>query len=211
MSDQTQATKPSTRSGWKSALPLLAFLALAGLFVLRLQSGDHSALPSPLIGQPAPAFKLGPLAGADRPGLSDADLRQGKTTLINFFASWCGPCRVEHPTLMKISADETLKAMGVQLVGINYKDAPANALQLLSADGNPFAAIGEDLNGRVGIDWGTDRRSRNLYRSRRRDHRLQIYRADHRAGAQGNHPAGNRKIPALRADAACPISQTPNP
>lgn len=155
MSDQTQATKPSTRSGWKSALPLLAFLALAGLFVLRLQSGDHSALPSPLIGQPAPAFKLGPLAGADRPGLSDADLRQGKTTLINFFASWCGPCRVEHPTLMKISADQTLKAMGVQLVGINYKDAPANALQLLSADGNPFAAIGEDLNGRVGIDWGT--------------------------------------------------------
>jgi cytochrome c biogenesis protein CcmG/thiol:disulfide interchange protein DsbE len=155
VSDQTQATKPSTRAGWKSALPLLAFLALAGLFVLRLQSGDHSALPSPLIGQPAPAFKLGPLAGADRPGLSDADLRQGKTTLINFFASWCGPCRVEHPTLMKISADGMLKAMGVQLVGINYKDAPANALQLLSADGNPFAAIGEDLDGRVGIDWGT--------------------------------------------------------
>jgi cytochrome c biogenesis protein CcmG/thiol:disulfide interchange protein DsbE len=159
VSDQIQAKpsppKLSPRGGWKSALPLLAFLSLAGLFVLRLQSGDHSALPSPLIGQPAPAFKLGPIPGGDRPGLSDADLRQGKTTVINFFASWCGPCRVEHPTLMKIAADGTLKAMGVRLVGINYKDAPANALQLLAADGNPFAAIGDDLNGRVGIDWGT--------------------------------------------------------
>jgi cytochrome c biogenesis protein CcmG/thiol:disulfide interchange protein DsbE len=154
VSDQIQA-KLSPRRGWKSALPLIAFLALAVLFVLRLQSGDHSALPSPLIGQPAPAFKLGPLPGGDRPGLTDADLRQGKTTVINFFASWCGPCRVEHPTLMKISADQALKAMGVRLVAINYKDDPANALQLLSADGNPFAAIGEDLNGRVGIDWGT--------------------------------------------------------
>ena len=153
MSDQIQA-KLSPRGGWKSALPLLAFLALAGLFVLRLQSGDHSALPSPLIGQPAPAFKLGPLPGGDRPGLSDADLRQGKTTVINFFASWCGPCRLEHPILMKISANEALKAMGVRLVGVNYKDAPANALQLLAADGNPYAAIGDDLNGRVGIDWG---------------------------------------------------------
>jgi cytochrome c biogenesis protein CcmG, thiol:disulfide interchange protein DsbE len=147
--------KPSTRRGWKSALPLIAFLALAGLFVLRLQSGDHSALPSPLIGQPAPPFKLGPLAEGDRPGLSDADLRQGKTTVINFFASWCGPCRIEHPTLMKISANEALKAMGVRLVGVNYKDDPANALQLLAADGNPYAAIGADRNGRVGIDWGT--------------------------------------------------------
>lgn len=157
MSDQFQAKrspKLSPRGGWKSALPLLAFLALASLFVLRLQSGDHSALPSPLIGQPAPAFTLGPLPGGDRPGLSDADLRQGRTTVINFFASWCGPCRLEHPTLMKISANAALKAMGVRLVGINYKDAPANALQLLAADGNPYAAIGDDLNGRVGIDWG---------------------------------------------------------
>jgi cytochrome c biogenesis protein CcmG, thiol:disulfide interchange protein DsbE len=144
----------SPRGGWKASLPLIAFLALAGLFVLRLQSGDHSALPSPLIGQPAPAFKLGPIPGGDRPGLTDADLRQGKTTVINFFASWCGPCRVEHPTLMKISADQTLKAMGVRLVAINYKDDPANALQLLAADGNPYAAIGDDHNGRVGIDWG---------------------------------------------------------
>jgi cytochrome c biogenesis protein CcmG/thiol:disulfide interchange protein DsbE len=55
---------------------------------------------------------------------------------------------------MKISANAALKAMGVRLVGINYKDAPANALQLLAADGNPYAAIGDDLNGRVGIDWG---------------------------------------------------------
>jgi cytochrome c biogenesis protein CcmG/thiol:disulfide interchange protein DsbE len=144
----------SPRGGWKASLPLIAFLALAGLFVLRLQSGDPGVLPSPLIGHPAPAFQLGPTPGMDRPGLTDADLRQGKTTVINFFASWCGPCRLEHPILMKISADQALKAMGVRLVGINYKDDPANALQLLAADGNPFAAIGDDRNGRVGIDWG---------------------------------------------------------
>jgi len=155
VSDQEETRASfSPRHGWKSALPLIAFLSLAFLFVLRLQSGDPGVLPSPLIGHPAPAFKLGAMPGVDKPGLSDADLRQGKTTLVNFFASWCGPCRLEHPTLMKISADETLKAMGVRLVGINYKDDPANARDLLAADGNPYAAIGDDLNGRVGIDWG---------------------------------------------------------
>lgn len=155
MSDQNVSSSASRLGGWKAALPLIAFLSLAGLFVLRLQSGDHSALPSPLIGHPVPAFTLGPMPGGDRPGLADADLRQGRTTVINFFASWCGPCRIEHPTLMKLSANEALKAMGVRLVAINYKDDPNNALQLLAADGNPYAAIGDDRNGRVGIDWGT--------------------------------------------------------
>jgi cytochrome c biogenesis protein CcmG/thiol:disulfide interchange protein DsbE len=154
MSQPVETTRPPL--SWRAALPLIGFLALASLFVLRLQSGGGSSvLPSPLIGQPAPAFQLAAIPGGDRPGLSDAELRQGKTTVLNFFASWCGPCRLEHPVLKKISANEALKAMGVRLVGINYKDEPANALSYLASDGNPYAAIGADLNGRVGIEWGS--------------------------------------------------------
>jgi cytochrome c biogenesis protein CcmG/thiol:disulfide interchange protein DsbE len=147
---------PRPPLNWRAALPLIGFLALAFLFVLRLQSGGGSSvLPSPLIGQPAPAFTLAAIPGGDRPGLADPELRQGRTTVLNFFASWCGPCRLEHPVLKKLSANEALKAMGVRLVGINYKDEPGNALSYLASDGNPYAAIGADLNGRVGIDWGS--------------------------------------------------------
>ena len=147
---------PRPRLSWRAALPLIGFLGLAFLFVLRLQSGgDLSVLPSPLIGHPSPAFQLGAIPGGDRPGLSDADLRKGNTNVVNFFASWCGPCRIEHPSLKKLAANEALKAMGVRLVGVNYKDEPANALAYLASDGNPYAAIGADLNGRVGIEWGS--------------------------------------------------------
>ena len=152
--EEDKASVLAPRRGWKSALPLIAFLALAFLFVLRLQSGDPGVLPSPLVGHPAPAFDLKPLPNSDKPGLSAADLRQGRLTLVNFFASWCGPCRLEHPVLIKIAANEQLKALGLRLVGINYKDEPANALTFLGELGNPFAAIGDDITGRVGIDWG---------------------------------------------------------
>jgi cytochrome c biogenesis protein CcmG/thiol:disulfide interchange protein DsbE len=154
MSQPEETARPGL--SWRAALPLIGFLALAFLFVLRLQSGgDQSVLPSPLIGQQAPAFKLAAMPGGNRPGLSAAELRQGNTTVVNFFASWCGPCRLEHPSLKKLAANEALKAMGVRLVGINYKDEPANALSYLASDGNPYAAIGADLSGRVGIDWGS--------------------------------------------------------
>jgi cytochrome c biogenesis protein CcmG/thiol:disulfide interchange protein DsbE len=150
----TDAVEPKRR-GVLAFLPLAAFIALALLFVLRLNTGgDHSILPSPLIGKPAPAFNLPALAGSDRPGLADAELRQGKTTVVNLFASWCGPCRLEHPILRKIADNRELKALGVRLVGIAYKDDPANSLQFLSAQGNPYEAIGVDLSGRIGIDWG---------------------------------------------------------
>ena len=136
-------------------LPLLLFVALAALFLLRLFAGDASRLPSALVGKPVPAFALGGvegLKGAD--GLSDKELRQGHVTLVNIFASWCVPCREEHPTLMKIAANEPLKALGVSLVGIAQKDTPANIRALLGEQGNPYATIGADENGRVGIDLG---------------------------------------------------------
>jgi cytochrome c biogenesis protein CcmG/thiol:disulfide interchange protein DsbE len=130
-------------------LPLGLFLSLALIFLLRLESGnDPSVVPSALVGQPAPPFELPPLEGAGVPGFSRADL-DGQVTVVNIFASWCGPCRVEHPQLVALAADERIR-----VVGIDYKDQPANALRFLSELGNPYAAIGVDTRGRAAIDWG---------------------------------------------------------
>lgn len=136
-------------------LPLALFALLAGLFLIRLFSGDASRIPSALIGKPAPSFDLPALAGlADVPGLSTQDLRKGHISLVNVFASWCGPCRQEHPVLMQIARDEAMKARGVELYGLSYKDETANALRFLDADGNPFARVGVDPAGRTAIDFG---------------------------------------------------------
>jgi cytochrome c biogenesis protein CcmG/thiol:disulfide interchange protein DsbE len=140
-----------------SALPLLGFALLAGLFLYMFEARkgrDPSVLPSPLIGRPAPTFDLEPLAKSGKPGLSDRDLRQGKTTVVNLFASWCGPCRIEHPILRQITENEILKSKGVRLVGIAYKDDPSNAWTFLSTEGDPYSAIGVDTKGRAGIEWG---------------------------------------------------------
>ncbi len=134
-------------------LPLAAFLALAALFFFRLGSGDPSHLPSALIGHPVPPTDLPPLAGLERegkavPGLSNATFA-GAVTLVNVWASWCVPCADEVPFLEKLSKDKR-----IQLVGINYKDATANARRFLNRYGNPFVASGVDASGRTSIDWG---------------------------------------------------------
>jgi cytochrome c biogenesis protein CcmG/thiol:disulfide interchange protein DsbE len=134
-------------------LPLVAFLGLAALFFVRLGAGDPSQLPSALIGRPAPKTDLPPLAGLTRdgkavPGLSNATFT-GAVTLVNVWASWCVPCADEVPFLDQLSKDKR-----IQLVGINYKDAPDNARRFLNRYGNPFAAAGADENGRNAIDWG---------------------------------------------------------
>jgi cytochrome c biogenesis protein CcmG/thiol:disulfide interchange protein DsbE len=140
---------------WIAALPLVIFVSMAAFFAWRLYLGhDPSALPSALIGHQAPAFNLPPLPDSGKPGLSDADLRKGGVTVVNIFASWCGPCRLEHPNLRRLSENQALATMGVRLVGVNYKDDPANAKKFLAAEGDPYAAIGVDSSGRVGIDWG---------------------------------------------------------
>jgi cytochrome c biogenesis protein CcmG/thiol:disulfide interchange protein DsbE len=150
-----QNETPAAQRSWMAALPFLIFVGMAAFFAWRLFLGhDPSVLPSVLIGHQAPAFNLPALPDSGKPGLSDADLRKGGVTVVNIFASWCGPCRIEHPNLRKLAENEALAAMGVRLVGVNYKDDPANAMKFLSADGNPYAAIGMDSSGRVGIDWG---------------------------------------------------------
>jgi len=134
-------------------LPLVVFLALAGLFFYRLGSGDPSRIPSALIGRPAPLTDLPPLPGLERdgkevPGLTNA-MFQGNVTLVNVWASWCVPCHDEVPFLEKLSKDKR-----IQLVGINYKDGPDNARRFLNRYGNPFVATGRDDAGRASIDWG---------------------------------------------------------
>src|ERR1700674_2423381 len=112
---------PATRQPLLILVPLVLFAALAALFVIRLYSGDASLLPSALIGRQVPAFALPPVEGLpDKPGFSDADLRQGKVTLVNVFASWCVPCHEEHELIMRLSADPALKSGGVRLFGLAY-------------------------------------------------------------------------------------------
>ena len=126
-------------------LPVLLFVVLAGYFFLGLQR-DPSLLPSALIDKPAPAFAL-PGLGA-RPGIASADLA-GKVVLVNFFASWCAPCRVEHPLLMRLAEEGK-----VTLWGIDYKDKPEDATRLLAQLGDPYGRIGVDESGRAAIDFG---------------------------------------------------------
>jgi cytochrome c biogenesis protein CcmG/thiol:disulfide interchange protein DsbE len=126
-------------------LPVVVFAALAVWFAQGLQK-DPRKLPSALIDRPAPDFALPPLA--QHPGLAKADLA-GDVTLVNFFASWCVPCRIEHPMLMRLAEEGKVK-----LYGVAYKDDPKEAEKLLAQLGDPYRRIGVDRDGRVGIDFG---------------------------------------------------------
>jgi len=134
-------------------VPLVVFLGLVLLFLIRLYAGDPSRIPSALIGHPAPQTNLPPLAGLDRngegvPGIDPAAFK-GAVTVVNVWASWCVPCHDEAPLLMQLSQDSRLR-----VVGINYKDEPENARRFLGRYGNPFAAAGADKSGRAAIEWG---------------------------------------------------------
>ncbi len=130
-------------------IPALVFFVLALIFWRGL-FGDPSLVPSALIGKLAPEFKLPSIEGLNLPGLSRSDLGGGKVTVVNVWASWCAPCRTEHPVLLELS-----KRTDIQLVGIDNKDDPENARRFLGTLGNPYAAIGADVDGRATIDWGT--------------------------------------------------------
>jgi cytochrome c biogenesis protein CcmG/thiol:disulfide interchange protein DsbE len=150
-----QATPHAARRPLVVFLPLVLFVALAALFLIRLYSGDASLLPSALIGKKVPAFVLPPVEGLpDKPGFSDGDLKQGKVTLVNVFASWCVPCHQEHEMIMRLSVDPALARKGVQLFGLAYKDDPPAVRGFLTESGDPFARIGADRYGRIAIDFG---------------------------------------------------------
>lgn len=128
-------------------LPPLIFAGLAALFFFGMERDDPDALPSTRIGQAAPPLTVS--AFADAAGFTDETLREPGVKLVNFWASWCAPCRAEHPNLEKMAAD------GITIYGINYKDDPAKAQRFLDELGSPFAALMADAKGRTALDWGT--------------------------------------------------------
>ena len=134
-----------------SALPFIFFCGLVIIFLfLLLTPRDKTELPSALIGLPPPIFDLAPLPEfSPITGLTHNDLELGHLYLVNIFASWCVPCRLEHPNLMELA-----RRGDVKVVGINYKDAPANAREFLASLGNPYERIGIDPKGRVALEWG---------------------------------------------------------
>lgn len=152
--ERNDAAPARKKFNWLALLPLLLVLALFIGFLVPLMSGrDSSVIPSALIGRDAPATDLPPLPGLLRDGtqvagLSNADFK-GQLSLVNVWASWCAPCRQEHPLLMELARDKR-----IQVVGINYKDKPDDARRFLGDMGNPFALVGADVKGRNAIDWG---------------------------------------------------------
>lgn len=134
--------------------PLLVFAALAALFAFGLGHGDPSKLPSALIGKQAPAFVFPPVEGlvdgaTPIQGFKSEDLADGRISVVNFWASWCGPCVQEHPLLVALTV-----RTGVRLLGVNYKDQAVSARRFLGRYGNPYAAVGTDTSGRGAIEWG---------------------------------------------------------
>lgn len=153
--NDTPSPTPQRSRRWMLYAPLgLAAAASAGFWVMLrgLQTGEYDprGVPSALLGKAPPDFELPPLEASDLPALSIADLRGPlpAPVLVNFWASWCVPCVIEHPQLMRLSRE------GVRVLGINYKDRAADAAAFLQRHGNPFAKLGRDEPGRVAIDWG---------------------------------------------------------
>ncbi len=126
--------------------PPIIFAALAGLFMGGMFREDPDALPSTLVGTPAPALEVTSLG--NKPAFAPADFSDGNVTLVNYWASWCAPCRVEHPQLLKLKED------GVEILGVNYKDDADKALAFLNELGDPYTSIGADEDGRTAINWG---------------------------------------------------------
>lgn len=150
----TAAASPVRRRRLIVLAPLLVFGAMAAMFAFALTKGDPSKLPSALIGKPAPTLALTAIEGVNDgpraiPLLTHDRLLQSDVAIVNFWASWCGPCVEEHPYLIELA-----KVPGVSVVGVNYKDLGANARRFLGRYGNPFAAIGADTTGRTAIEWG---------------------------------------------------------
>ncbi len=133
---------------WIAVIPLVLFAALAGVFLMNIGK-DSSVVPSALLDKPAPDFQLPPLPGRDQ-GLSRADISKGEVSVLNVFASWCIPCRAEHPLIKRLAREAD-----VPVYGLNYKEKdPQDGVNWLAELGDPYTAVGMDLSGRTGIDFG---------------------------------------------------------
>ena len=139
---------------WR-VVPVVGFLIVAGLFALALYSGDPSRLPSALVGKPAPRLALPALDGVG-PGVAPsgrpkrpAEIGAGYPVLVNFFASWCGPCRQEHALLMRLA-----ETTDVPILGINHRDTAGAGRRFVEELGNPYERIVTDRDGRAAIEWG---------------------------------------------------------
>jgi cytochrome c biogenesis protein CcmG/thiol:disulfide interchange protein DsbE len=128
-------------------LPPLLFLIFAAVAFIGLRRENPNELPSALVGRPAPEIARTVALRADPPP-KEADLHAPGVKLVNFWASWCGPCRVEHPLLTALAEE------GIPVIGDNYKDTPEKALGFLAELGDPYAKVGADETGRTGLDWG---------------------------------------------------------
>lgn len=127
-------------------IPVVIFSALAGLFAAGMFLGQGEELPSALVGKPAPEVVIEEIDGL--PVLTDDMLRDGEVKVVNFWASWCAPCRIEHPNLTLLAEE------GIPIYGVNYKDFDPNARAFLQELGDPYIAVGADRQGFHAIDWG---------------------------------------------------------
>lgn len=137
---------PKSRISILMILPPLLFAGFAVMAYFGMQRGDTHSLPSQFIGKQAPALPGDTLEGFA--SVSDADLRSGAVTVVNFWASWCPPCRAEHPRLLDLQAE------GVRIVGVNFKDQASTGAKYLTDDGSPFIGVPFDPQGRAAINWG---------------------------------------------------------
>ncbi|MFY1711400.1 DsbE family thiol:disulfide interchange protein [Tritonibacter mobilis] len=128
------------------AIPVVVFAGFLGLAKVQLGNDDRDSLPSAREGKAAPPVALSEFPGKEN--FDDATLRDGEVKLVNYWASWCGPCRAEHPSLTALSEE------GVPIYGVNYKDQLGNAQSFLEELGDPYAAVGRDEQGRMALDWG---------------------------------------------------------
>ena len=126
--------------------PPLIFLGFVAMAAFGLFRDDPRGLPSTFVGQPAPAMTSETLPGL--PGVTPEAFARGEVTLVNFWASWCPPCRAEHPKLLELAGQ------GIPIIGVNFNDRANDAIAYLTEADNPFVAVPFDENGRSAFDWG---------------------------------------------------------